>query len=324
MPGEDAPKEYVDVLSRGFEVGRSVTLTKRCTGFVVDAKDDDVSQKDVNPGLTDVPVGSTSRVTITFLTDLQVKGKAKRKSVEVALKAHVNDVQLVVAKAAPAKGTPKKEAKKTLGAGSADATHRKYPSLQQGRQDAPDIFEEWDARQTLHGKCATDGEMPEAKAKAVLAMLAMNSAKPLTSTDILIARRGKKIELWSLVAWKAGELVLTSCTAEIKNRYWTLSRSALPKHPLQQDTHLALDGRLAGKIPSADHRPEFLAVLGRGEDTEKVKSKPGARVREGVDVKPEMPREEEGRDGAARGACDGNPVLGQRESHRAEDNTCGL
>ena len=61
--------------------------------------------------------------------------------------------------------------------------------------------------------------MPEAKAKAVIAMLAMNSAKPLTSTDILIAHSGKKIELWSLVAWKAGGLVLTPYTAEVKDRY---------------------------------------------------------------------------------------------------------
>ena len=176
---------------------------------------------------------------------------------EVALKAHVNDVQLVVAKAAPAEEPPKKEGGKTSGAGSAHATHRKYPFLQREGQDAPDIIEEWDARQALHGKFATEGEMPEAKAKAVLAMLAMNSAKPLTSTDILIARRGKKIELWSLVAWKAGELVLAPYTAEVKDRYWTLGRSALLKYPLQQGKHLALDGRLASKIPSADTDQSF-------------------------------------------------------------------
>ena len=179
--GEDAPKEYVDVFSRGFEVGRSVTLTERLTGFVVVAKDDDVSRNDVNPAqigtITDVPVGSTSRVMITFLTDLQVMGKTKCKSVEVALKAHVNDVQLVVAKAAPAE----ERREKTSGAGSAHATHRKYPFLQREGQNAPDIIEEWDARQALHGICATEGEMPEAKAKTVLAMLAMNFAKPLSS-----------------------------------------------------------------------------------------------------------------------------------------------
>ena len=56
--------------------------------------------------------------------------------------------------------------------------------------------------------------------------------------------------MWTLVPWKAGKLVITPYTTEVKDRYWTLGRSALVRCDLPKGKHLALDGRLASKAPA--------------------------------------------------------------------------
>ena len=158
---------------------------------------DDAPRRDIKPAIigtiTEVPLGATQRLTATFrLEDVSARSSnTKRKTLEVAVLAHVDDV--ILASAKQAEEPAKKEAKTKGGEDSAKGeVGRKYPFLQQEGDDDPEVVVGWETQQSLHGKFASEGDMAEAKAKAVLAMLAMTPAKNLTPKEILIARRGEK------------------------------------------------------------------------------------------------------------------------------------
>ena len=65
-----------------------------------------------------------------------------------------------------------------------------------------------------------------------------------------MAREGKTLAVWTLIEFKKGKLQLFPNTTEIKDRYCTQGRACLTKTDnLAKGKNLALDGRLASKVP---------------------------------------------------------------------------
>jgi len=89
-------------------------------------------------------------------------------------------------------------------------------------------------------------------------MVAIMDALPASDEqDLIIVKRDNVYEVWTNKAVEAGQLVLVPDTTEIKDRYWTASRSVLvghssSHHPAKK--HMALDG-VRRAIPNHDTRP---------------------------------------------------------------------
>lgn len=64
-----------------------------------------------------------------------------------------------------------------------------------------------------------------------------------------MVQEGKTLAVYTLVDFKKGKLQLFPNTGEVKDRYWTLGRSCLVRTESIKRKHLALDGRLANKVP---------------------------------------------------------------------------
>ena len=239
----------------------------RLTGFILDGTDRDPERRDVDIGIvgviSEIPVGTTSRLLATFtLENCSVRGpkskagakrKTEKKTFNVSVSAHVDDVEIataedIAASAASSVEPPTKAARKD--GDEAVGVFKKYPFLksEENKNSPPEIAEDWEKHHVLYQPLA---DCSDIKAKAALAMIAMKQAKQLTSEDILIThRQGRKIEVWTLVPFKAGKLVLTPYTTEIKDRYWTMGRStSLKSTSVPKGKNLAIDGRLYSKVP---------------------------------------------------------------------------
>ena len=267
---EETPEQYLEVLSKGFVEGKHVKLLKRVTGHLADDTRKDV-QVNTTGTITSVPKDSSGRVEVSFEVDVSAKGDKKRKMGAVVAKIGFTDLELVVDLGAPGSSQPgsKKQPRSTEAAAQGktqpqgSAVLQKYPFLEK-EDTTPDVLEGWVSKQFSIDDANSDTAMSKAKAQATLAMISMLSETPLTDKELLIVQRtsagstGKKaIEVWTKVPFKPGKLILTPYTTEVKDRYWTAGRSALIKSDaIPQGKHLAIDGRLAGKI-GADSSSQF-------------------------------------------------------------------
>ena len=78
----------------------------------------------------------------------------------------------------------------------------------------------------------------------------------LTADDLIIINRDNKFEVWTAKAFKAGSLMISPLSSEIKDRFWTQGRASLVDNSaaLNRDGQksFVIDGRLRASPPSAD------------------------------------------------------------------------
>ena len=113
----------------------------------------------------------------------------------------------------------------------------------------------------------------ESKVGMVLQSL-RNSFPTLGPDDIMICTRGDSYELYTLKEFKAGSLVLTPDSTEIKPRFWTANRGAICRGTEKllggKDRRpLVLDGRVRSSI-AEDKTFALFWVVGRTEEAKKA------------------------------------------------------
>ena len=122
--------------------------------------------------------------------------------------------------------------------------------------DNPEVVLDWEASCFKGGRCAVTQKTAVAKSIVVLALDLLNTQCPqLTSDDVVVVRRGRNIEVWTMVAFPKNKLILVPFSTEVKDKYWTYGKSASVKSNLLTVKTLALDGRL-------HHRPPATATPG--------------------------------------------------------------
>jgi hypothetical protein len=123
--------------------------------------------------------------------------------------------------------------------------------------EEPTIVECWDKLPHFLGKFESEAFLQMYKSQVFLAMFAMRDAETPTSKELLVVRRDKALEVWTKVPYKKNKLIMLPSTSEVKERYWTLGRSALVlgTEKLSKSKHLALDGRL-NKAPNKDTKAD--------------------------------------------------------------------
>ena len=259
VDADDCPLEYQDILTQGYEVGKSVRLKKRITGYRDrNAGDDKDNRKDVKAEqrgtITEIPKDDSKRLWVSFLVQTRRKDQ-----IEIHGHVHVDDLELVLETeeaTEAAAGAP------TDGSASAATpdVYKKYPFLKQ-EQDSdpkPTIYAGWERQDVAQPKWRHERRLASARARVCLAMDCMNQDVGHTSKELLVVRRGNKVEVWTLVPFKKNKLVIVPFSTEIKDRYWTLGRSVLvPCAELKQMSKtLAIDGRLIGKLPAPESKEE--------------------------------------------------------------------
>ena len=249
---EGSTAEYEELIQAGFLVGKEVILKKRRTG----TGENDI-KKDV-PALavgiiTEVPTDSSKRVVVNF--ELCSKpGSSKSKPTAggvVTCRLCVDDIELAAtSELRPAEAKPKAQEGKP-GA----KIFQQFPWLktQEGKEQeqegvVPTIVAKWD------NLVVTAEEEKAGEIKAKVALLMQVFKTPLTSKELMVVRRGKSVEVWTLVPFKKNALAIAPWTTEIKDRYWTLGRSCLLQlDGMNSNKKLwAIDGRLQGKLPRDD------------------------------------------------------------------------
>ena len=252
---DDVPEEYKQVLEAGFVVGACVKLQKRITGsFVNKGKElrKDVPMNAVGT-IKDVPIDDSRRVNATFRATVR-HGDLAGKDVGVDVSVSVDDLQMETS--TPGQPTMTASGKTPKKSAGADGVFTTYPFLRRaGCEEVPIVYGNWGKRQSL---LPYESAFKESRARTELCMQIMHSKAEQKQgpAELLIARRGKRVEVWTLVKFKKFKLEFFPYTTEIKDKYWTHGKSNLIETPKSypRGKHVVIDGRLASKLPEDDQK----------------------------------------------------------------------
>jgi hypothetical protein len=244
-----------ELVAKGFIVGAEVVLARRITCEFGPKK----FRKDVNKGTQGTIKGiSGTKPVVRFTAQV---GKHEF-STDVALSAVALQLKSDAVKEhrdAEAKAKPTALAK--------------FPFLEKEGDIAPiEVISDWENLQ-----CSKDDKVSLWGVQGTVAFALRNLQQcgeaPLTDKDILIVRRGQTVEVWTLRAFKAGALLMTPETTEIKPRFWTKDRGAIVRGserltPGKDRRPLVLDGRIRGAIAQNKSFSMFWMVQRSDDDTE--------------------------------------------------------
>ena len=94
----------------------------------------------------------------------------------------------------------------------------------------------------------------------------------LTEKELLIVRREKEVEVWTLVPFAKNKLILVPYATEIKDKYWTYGKSIGVHIQGLAPKNLALDGRLFNKPPSKEESDKAFRMFWALQRTTEKKS----------------------------------------------------
>ena len=241
-----------------FSPGTKVKLSQwRITGVARDNARCDVSVG--RNGIVDSVDQESHRCTVVF----ECSSSSSSKKSDVRASVAFENLELVVVAAAD----PAPEAKGKAKAKSAAGKDGKPQEPEWLRKAYPDdesleVIEGWEQHTFQGGRSAAAQQTVVAKSKVTLAIDLLNSQYPsVKSSEIAVVRRGKSVEVWTLVPFAKGKLVVVPFSTEIKDKYWSYGKSASIKTDLISKKTLALDGRLHHRPPAGKDEERVFSVF---------------------------------------------------------------